>query len=65
MSDVPKTLAPFCLILAQDNRCRGMGIFPNERQRITTHYSEAELANLIEAAEKACEIKSRKTPAIS
>jgi hypothetical protein len=26
-------------------------------QRITTHYSEAELANLIAAAEKACDQK--------
>jgi hypothetical protein len=34
-------------------------------RRITTHYSEAELANPIAAAEKACETKSRKTPAIS
>jgi hypothetical protein len=33
-------------------------------QRITTHCSEAELANLTAAAEKACEIKPRKTPAI-
>jgi integrase len=37
----------------------------HKSQRITTHYSEAELANLIAAAEKACETKSRKTPAIS
>ena len=33
--------------------------------RITTHYSRAELSNLIEAAEKACEADSRKSPAIS
>jgi integrase len=31
----------------------------HKSQRITTHYSEAELANLIAAAEKACETKSR------
>ncbi len=37
----------------------------HKSQRITTHYSEAELANLIAAAEKACDQKSRKTPAIS
>jgi integrase len=37
----------------------------HKSQRITTHYSEAELANLIAAAEKACNQKSRKIPAIS
>ncbi len=37
----------------------------HKSQRITTHYSEAELANLIDAAEKACNQKSRKAPAIS
>jgi integrase len=37
----------------------------HKSQRITTHYSEAELANLIAAAEKACDQKSRKIPAIS
>jgi integrase len=37
----------------------------HKSQRITTHYSEAELANLIAAAEKACDQKSRKVPAIS
>jgi hypothetical protein len=31
--------------------------------RITTHYSQAELGNLIAAAEKVCETESRKTPA--
>lgn len=36
----------------------------HKSQRITTHYSEAELANLNATAEKACETKSRKTPAI-
>jgi hypothetical protein len=30
--------------------------------RITTHYSQAELSNLINAAEKVCEAESRKTP---
>jgi len=37
----------------------------HKSQRITTHYSEAEVANLIAAAEKACNQKPRKTPAIS
>lgn len=32
--------------------------------RITTHYSQAELANLIDAANKACEQDSRKSPAL-
>jgi hypothetical protein len=31
--------------------------------RITTHYSRAELASLIEAADKVCETESRKSPA--
>ena len=31
--------------------------------RITTHYSQAELTNLIEAADKVCSTESRKTPA--
>ena len=31
--------------------------------RITTHYSQAELTNLIEAADKVCSAESRKTPA--
>jgi integrase len=35
----------------------------HKSQRITTHYSEAEVANLIAAAEKACNQKSRKSPA--
>jgi len=30
--------------------------------RITTHYSQAELASLIEAAEKVCDTESRKSP---
>ncbi len=54
-------------------RLRAAGVSFEDRQdllghkssRITTHYSEAELANLIAAAEKACNQKSRKTPAIS
>ena len=54
-------------------RLRAAGVSFEDRQdllghksrRITTHYSEAELANLIAAAEKACETKSRKTPAIA
>ena len=33
--------------------------------RITTHYSQAELANLIEAAEKVYAEQSRKSPAIT
>ena len=37
----------------------------HKSQRITTHYSEAELANLIAAAEKACDTKPRKVSAIS
>jgi hypothetical protein len=32
---------------------------------MTTHNPEAELANLIAAAERACDSKSRKTPASS
>jgi len=31
--------------------------------RITTHYSQAELTSLIEAAEKVCDTESRKSPA--
>jgi integrase len=31
--------------------------------RITTHYSQAEMAGLIEAAEKVCDTESRKSPA--
>jgi integrase len=54
-------------------RLRAAGVSFEDRQdllghksgRITTHYSRAELANLIEAAEKACEADSRKSPAIS
>jgi hypothetical protein len=32
--------------------------------RITTHYSAAELQNLIDAAEKVCGENSRKSPAL-
>jgi hypothetical protein len=54
-------------------RLRAAGVSFEDRQdllrhksrRITTHYPEAELENLIAAAEKACGPKSRKTPAIS
>jgi integrase len=54
-------------------RLRAAGVSFEDRQdllghksrRMTTHYSEAELANLIAAAEKACESKSRKVPEIS
>src|SRR6266404_2165051 len=35
----------------------------HKRRRMTTHYSEAELANLIAAADRACSSKSRKSPA--
>ena len=31
--------------------------------RITTHYSQAELTGLIEAADKVCDTESRKSPA--
>jgi hypothetical protein len=31
---------------------------------MTTHYSAAELSNLVEAAEKTCQVGSRKSPAI-
>jgi hypothetical protein len=33
--------------------------------RINTHYTRADLSNLIEAAEKVCETKTRKTPALT
>jgi integrase len=54
-------------------RLRAAGVSFEDRQdllghkssRITTHYSEPELANLIAAAEKACEIKPHKIPATS
>ena len=52
-------------------RLRAVGVSFEDRQdllghrsgRITTHYSQAELSNLIEAAEKVCSTESRKTPA--
>ena len=52
-------------------RLRVAGVSFEDRQdlvghksgRITTHYSQAELANLIAAAEKVCSTESRKTPA--
>ncbi len=52
-------------------RLRAAGVSFEDRQdllghksgRITTHYSQAELANLIEAAESVCDEGSRKTPA--
>ena len=51
-------------------RLRAAGVSFEDRQdllghkssRITTHYSEPELANLIAAAEKACEQKPHKIP---
>ena len=52
-------------------RLRAAGVSFEDRQdllghrsgRITTHYSQAELTNLIEAAEKVCDTESRKSPA--
>ena len=52
-------------------RLRAAGVSFEDRQdllghksgRITTHYSGAELSNLVEAAEKACQVRSRKSPA--
>jgi integrase len=52
-------------------RLRAAGVSFEDRQdllghrsgRITTHYSQAELTNLIEAAERVCSTESRKTPA--
>ena len=54
-------------------RLRAAGVSFEDRQdllghkssRITTHYSEPELANLIAAAEKACELKPHKIPTTS
>jgi integrase len=51
-------------------RLRAAGVSFEERQdllghksgRIATHYSQAELANLIAAAEKACSDDPRKSP---
>ena len=53
-------------------RLRAAGVSFEDRQdllghksgRMTTHYSAAELSNLIEAAEKACRVASRKSPAL-
>ena len=53
-------------------RLRAAGVSFEDRQdllghksgRITTHYSAVELENLIEAANKVCQKKSRKTPAL-
>ena len=52
-------------------RLRAAGVSFEDRQdllghrsgRITTHYSRAELGNLIEAAEKVCTTESRNSPA--
>jgi integrase len=52
-------------------RLRAAGVSFEDRQdllghksgRITTHYSQAELSNLIDAAEKVYEAESRKSPA--
>jgi hypothetical protein len=54
-------------------RLRAAGVSFEDRQsllghksgRMTTHYSAAELSNLIEAAEKACQAGSRKSPALA
>jgi hypothetical protein len=53
-------------------RLRAAGVSFEDRQdllghksaRMTTHYSAAELSNLIEAAEKTCRLGSRKSPAV-
>jgi hypothetical protein len=53
-------------------RPRAAGVSFEDRQdllghksgRMTTHYSAAELSNLIAAAEKACRVESRKSPAV-
>jgi hypothetical protein len=53
-------------------RLRSVGVSFEDRQdllghksgRITTHYSRVELANLILAANKVCELQSRKSPAL-
>ena len=53
-------------------RLRAAGVSYEDRQdllghksgRITTHYSAAELENLIEAANRACGENSRKSPAL-
>jgi len=53
-------------------RLRAAGVSFEDRQdllghksaRITTHYSAAEIRNLIDAANKVCQTASRKSPAI-
>ncbi len=53
-------------------RLRAAGVSFEDRQdllghksrRITTHYSAAELSNLIDAANQVCGTKSRKSPAL-
>ncbi|HTY24595.1 MAG TPA: tyrosine-type recombinase/integrase, partial [Desulfomonilaceae bacterium] len=53
-------------------RLRAAGVSFEDRQdllghksgRVTTHYSQAELQNLIEAANKVCSEGSRKSPAL-
>ena len=53
-------------------RLRAAGVSFEDRQdllghksgRITTHYSAAELENLIEATNKVCAVQSRKSPAL-
>jgi integrase len=53
-------------------RLRAAGVSFEDRQdllghrsgRITTHYSAAELANLIDAANKVCEAGARKMPTL-
>jgi integrase len=54
-------------------RLRAAGVSFEDRQdllghrsgRITIHYSQAELTNLIEAADKVCYTESRKSPAMT
>jgi integrase len=54
-------------------RLRAAGVSFEDRQdllghksgRITTHYSTPEISNLMDAAEKACQVGSRKSPAIA
>ncbi len=53
-------------------RLRAVGVSFEDRQdllghksaRITTHYSAAEITNLIEASNKVCQVSPRKSPAI-
>ena len=40
-----------------------MDLLGHKSGRITTHYSQAELSNLIAAAEKACGVESHNSPA--